>query len=88
MKITNIRLDRLRLELDPPFYAAWDPVPRSFFNASIVRVETDEGITGIGSGDTMDGFDAYQHLFLGQDPLDIVRHVRTIETMNFQSARY
>jgi L-alanine-DL-glutamate epimerase-like enolase superfamily enzyme len=88
MKITNIRLDRLRLELDPPFYAAWDPVPRRWFNASIVRVETDEGITGIGSGDTMDGFDAYKHLFIGQDPLDIVRHVRAIETMNFQSARY
>jgi L-alanine-DL-glutamate epimerase-like enolase superfamily enzyme len=88
VKITDIRLDRLRLELDPPFHAAWDPLPRRHFDATIVRVETDEGITGIGSGDTMDGFEAYQHLFLGQDPCDIVRHVRAIETMNFHSARY
>ena len=29
VKITAIRLQRLRLPLDPPFYAAWDPVPRT-----------------------------------------------------------
>lgn len=28
MKIVGIRLDRLRLVLDPPFRAAWDPEPR------------------------------------------------------------
>jgi len=88
MKITDIRLDRLRLDLDPPFHAAWDPVPRRHFDATIVRVETDEGIIGVGSGDTMDGFEAFEHLFLGSDPLDIIRHVRTIETMNFHSGRY
>jgi D-galactarolactone cycloisomerase len=88
MKITGIRLDRLRLKLDPPFHAAWDPVPRTHFDATIVRVETDEGVVGVGSGDTMDGFEAFEHLFLGTDPLDIVRHVRTIETMNFHAGRY
>ncbi|MFC7585168.1 mandelate racemase/muconate lactonizing enzyme family protein [Nonomuraea antimicrobica] len=88
MKITAIRLDRLRLRLDPPFHAAWDPVPRRHFDATIVRVETDEGVTGIGSGDTMDGFEAFEHLFLGTDPLDITRHVRAIETMNFHAGRY
>ncbi|GAA2266595.1 mandelate racemase/muconate lactonizing enzyme family protein [Nonomuraea roseoviolacea subsp. roseoviolacea] len=88
MKITDIRLDRLRLDLDPPFRAAWDPVPRRHFDATIVRVETDEGVTGVGSGDTMDGFEAFEHLFLGTDPLDIIRHVRTIETMNFHAGRY
>ncbi|MFI9560451.1 mandelate racemase/muconate lactonizing enzyme family protein [Nonomuraea endophytica] len=88
MRITGIRLDRLRLQLDPPFRAAWDPVPRRHFDATIVRVETDEGVVGIGSGDTMDGFEAFEHLFLGTDPLDIIRHVRAIETMNFHSGRY
>ncbi len=88
MKITAVRLDRLRLDLDPPFHAAWDPVPRRHFDATLVRVETDEGIVGVGSGDTMDGFEAFEHLFLGQDPLDIVRHVRAIETMNFHAGRY
>ena len=52
MKITAIRLDRMRLPLDPPLRAAWDPVPRRAFDATLVRVETDEGVTGYGSGDT------------------------------------
>lgn len=88
MKITDITLDRLRLELDPPLRAAWDPEPRRHFDATIVRVHTDEGVTGIGSGDTMDGFDAVKELFLGEDPLDIVRHVKAIETANFHGGSY
>ncbi|RRO14225.1 mandelate racemase/muconate lactonizing enzyme family protein [Saccharopolyspora rhizosphaerae] len=88
MKIADITLERLRLELDPPLRAAWDPDPRRHFDATIVRVHTDEGIVGIGSGDTMDGFDAVRHLFVGQDPLDIVRHVRAIETANFHGGRF
>ncbi|MBF9072046.1 mandelate racemase/muconate lactonizing enzyme family protein [Streptacidiphilus fuscans] len=88
MKITDITLDRLRLELSPPFHAAWDPVPRRHFDATIVRVHTDEGVTGIGSGDSMDGFDAFRHLFVGEDPLDITRHVRAIETANFHGGYY
>lgn len=88
MKITEITLDRLRLELDPPFAAAWDPIPRRYFDATIVRVQTDEGLVGIGSGDTMDGFAGHEHLFVGRDPLDILRHVRTIETINFHAGRF
>ena len=38
MKITGIRLDRLVLPLEPAFAAAWDPVPRRSFGATIVRV--------------------------------------------------
>jgi D-galactarolactone cycloisomerase len=88
MKITAITLDRLRLDLDPPLRAAWDPDPRRHFDATIVRVHTDDGVTGIGSGDTMAGFEAVEHLFLGRDPLDIVRHVKAIETANFHGGRF
>ena len=88
MKITAIRTQRLVLPLDPPFNAAWDPVPRRSFEATLVVVETDEGVTGVGSGDTMDGFYAFEHLFLGQDPLQIARHVRTLETISFHAGRY
>lgn len=88
MKITDITLDRLRLDLDPPLRAAWDPEPRRAFDATLVRVHTDEGVTGVGSGDTMDGFDAFRHLFVGRDPLDIARHVRAIETCNLHGATY
>jgi D-galactarolactone cycloisomerase len=88
VRITAIRLQRLILPLDPTFPAAWDPVPRRSFGATIVRVETDEGLTGIGSGDTMDGFEAFEHLFVGQDPLAIARHVRVLETIDFHAGRY
>jgi L-alanine-DL-glutamate epimerase-like enolase superfamily enzyme len=88
MRITAIRVDRLALPLDPPFHAAWDPVPRRSFEATIVRVETDAGLVGIGSGDTMSGFDDFVSLFIGRDPLAIARHVRTLETISFHAGRY
>ena len=88
MKITAIRSQRLRLPLDPPFYAAWDPVPRQAFEATIVRVETDAGLVGTGSGDTMSGFDEFEHLFIGQDPRAIARHARSLETISFHAGRY
>jgi L-alanine-DL-glutamate epimerase-like enolase superfamily enzyme len=88
VKITSIRLDRMRLALDPPFNAAWDPVPRQHFDATLVRVETDVGVTGYGSGDTMDGFAAFTDLFIGTDPMRIANHVRTLETVSFHAGRY
>jgi L-alanine-DL-glutamate epimerase-like enolase superfamily enzyme len=88
VKITAIRLHRMRYPLDPPFHAAWDPVPRRHFDATLVRVETDEGVTGFGSGDTMDGFAAFEDLFIGRDPGQIVNHVKTIETISFHAGRY
>jgi L-alanine-DL-glutamate epimerase-like enolase superfamily enzyme len=88
LKITAIRLQRVRLPLDPPFSAAWDPVPRTRFNATIVRVETDEGLVGTASGDTMEGFEPYIDFFIGKDPMDITRHVRTLETITFHGGRY
>jgi L-alanine-DL-glutamate epimerase-like enolase superfamily enzyme len=88
VKITAIRCDRMRLPLDPAFRAAWDPVPRRHFDATLVRVETDEGITGFGSGDTMDGFEPFAELFTGRDPLRIAGHVRTIESIGFHAGRY
>jgi D-galactarolactone cycloisomerase len=88
MRISAIRIERLVVPLDPPFPAAWDPVPRTSFAASVVRVETDGGLVGIGSGDTMDGFEAFEHLFVGEDPLAIDRHVRVLETIDFHAGRY
>ena len=88
MLITAIRTQRLRLPLDPPFHAAWDPTPRRVFEATIVRVETDSGLVGIGSGDTMTGFEQFEHLFIGLDPLALTRHARALETISFHAGRY
>ena len=88
MKITSIKLRRLRLPLDPPFRAAWDSVPRTRFDATVVRVETDEGVVGVGSGDTMDGFAPFADLFIGKNPMHMSRHARTLETISFHAGRY
>jgi L-alanine-DL-glutamate epimerase-like enolase superfamily enzyme len=88
MKIVDIRIDRAQIELDPPFLPNWDPQPRRTFAATLVSVVTDEGITGYGSGDSMEGFESYAHLFIGQPLLNIQQHVRTLETITFHGGRY
>lgn len=88
VEITRIRTKRIALELDPPFRAAWDPVPRTSFEATLVLIDTDEGITGVSSGDTMSGFEEYEHLFVGKDPLRIKRHVKTLETIALHAGKF
>ncbi len=88
MRITAIDLSRLRLPLDPPFCPAWDPMPRRYFDATLVAVRTDEGITGYGSGDTMTGFEDYAGLFIGRDPLQIAVHARTLDQIAVHAGRY
>jgi len=88
VNITSIAIERLSLPLSPPFHAAWDPDPRTHFDATLVRVHTDEGVTGIASGDTMDGFEAFEHLFIGRDPLALATHARMLETISFHAGRY
>ncbi len=88
MRITSISTERLQIDLDPPFLAAWDPDPRREFEATIVRIQTDEDLVGIGSGDTMDGFERFERLFIGQDPLALARHARALETISFHAGRY
>ena len=87
MKITAIRRSRHRLPLDPAFTPAWDSRPRSNFDVDLVRVETDEGLVGIGSGDSMPGFEGHESLFLGEDPLALDRHFQVIENLSFHYGR-
>src|SRR3546814_10115703 len=79
---------RHRLPLDPPFRASWDTRPRTAFDATVVRVVTDEGLVGIGSGDLMVGFEQHEELFLGRDPLDLDRHYRVLDNLAFHYSRY
>ncbi|WP_406854583.1 mandelate racemase/muconate lactonizing enzyme family protein [Alsobacter sp. KACC 23698] len=87
MKITGIEITQHRLDYDPPFHASWDTKPRTSFDATVVRVHTDAGITGVGSGDLMVGFAGHEHLFVGQDPLAIERHYRVLENIQFHYGR-
>jgi len=88
MKITAIRITRHRLELDPPFHASWDSRPRVKFDAYVVRVETDQGITGIAATDTeLAGFAGHEDLFIGRDPLALERHNRILSNIQFHYGR-
>jgi L-alanine-DL-glutamate epimerase-like enolase superfamily enzyme len=87
MKITGIEITHHRLPLEPPFHASWDTKPRTHFDATIVRVATDEGLTGVGSGDTMTGFSGHEPLFIGQDPMAIERHYRILSNIQFHYGR-
>ena len=46
MKISAIETRVYRYPLDPPFVAAWDPIPRIHQDATIVVVTTDDGHEG------------------------------------------
>jgi L-alanine-DL-glutamate epimerase-like enolase superfamily enzyme len=87
VRIAEIEITHHRIPLDPPFRPSWDFKPREKFEATIVRVRTDEGFEGIGSGDTMTGFAGHEHLFVGQDPLRVERHWRILSNIQFHYGR-
>lgn len=87
MKITAIEITQHQLALDPPFAPSWSSKPRTKFDATIVRVHTDGGPTGVGSGDYMLGFAGHESLFVGEDPLRLERHYRVLNHINFHYGR-
>ena len=87
MKITGIEIKRYVLPLDPPFRAAWDPSPRTSFTVTVVKVDTDAGISGIGTGGAMEGLAENTDLFIGHDPYEIDRHWRVLDNLDFHFGR-
>jgi len=86
-KIAAVAISHHRLPLAPAFNASWDTKPRVHFDATLVRVTTDTGLTGIGSGDRMLGFEGHEGLFVGQDPLALERHFRVLSNIDFHYGR-
>src|SRR3954470_13941996 len=86
-KIASIQITQHRLDLHPPFNASWDTKPRTHFDATLVRVTTDTGLVGFGSGDLMVGFAGHENLFIGQDALAIERHYRILSNIEFHYGR-
>ncbi len=84
--IHAIEIYHYRLPLDPPFSASWDPRPRTSHTSTLVRVHAG-AFEGVGSGDAMLGFAGHEHLFIGQDPFAIERHVQILDTMQFHYGR-
>ena len=86
-KIASIQISQHRLKFSPAFNASWDSKPRLHFDATLVRVTTDTGLTGFGSGDLMVGFKGHENLFIGQDPLALERHYRVLSNIDFHYGR-
>jgi L-alanine-DL-glutamate epimerase-like enolase superfamily enzyme len=86
-RIVSIEITHHRLKLDPAFHASWDTQPRVSFDATIVRVRTDTGFVGLGSGDKMLGFEGHESLFTGQDALALERHYRVLSNIDFHYGR-
>jgi L-alanine-DL-glutamate epimerase-like enolase superfamily enzyme len=86
-RIAAIEISHHRLPLDPPFNASWDPEPRRQFDATLVKVTTDDGAVGYGSGDLMLGFAGHEPLFVGQDPFAVERHATILSHIGFHYGR-
>ncbi len=87
VKITAVETRRYAFPLDPPFRAAWDPVPREQVEATLVAVRTDEGLTGYASGDALPDAAQLEHVLAGVDPFrtEVVREL--CETVDFHGGR-
>ena len=87
MRITSIETRRYRYPLDPPFHAAWDPEPRTYQDATVVVVRSDEGVEGYASGDALPDRELLEGLLVGVDPFetDVVHGI--CETVDFHHGR-
>ncbi len=87
MKIERIEVRRYELALDPPFRAAWDPVPRDRLRETVVLVHADDGAFGTASGAPLPDADLLSRLLVGIDPrrTEVVRSI--CETVDFHGGR-
>jgi L-alanine-DL-glutamate epimerase-like enolase superfamily enzyme len=86
-RISGLEVRRYAFPLDPPFRAAWDPVPRTAAEASLVIVRSDDGLSGYASGDHLPDAALLERLLVGLDPLrtEVVREL--CETVDFHGGR-
>ena len=87
MKFSAIETRVYRYPLDPPFVAAWDPVPRIHQDATIVVVTTDDGHEGYASGDAVPDRELLERLLIGLDPSETDTVHEMVETVDLHHGR-
>jgi D-galactarolactone cycloisomerase len=87
VRIAGVEVRRYAFPLDPPFRAAWDPVPRRSVEASVVIVRSDDGLAGYASGGHLPDAGVLEGLLIGLDPrrVEVVREI--CETVDFHGGR-
>jgi D-galactarolactone cycloisomerase len=88
MGVVSIETRTYRHPFDPPFRAAWDPVPRAAQEATLVIVTADDGTRGFASGgDGLPDRALLERLLAGVDPRDTDTVQRVCETVDFHGGR-
>jgi D-galactarolactone cycloisomerase len=88
MRITSVETSSYRFPLDPPFAAAWDPVPRAVQDATLVKVTTEDGIEGwCSGGDGLPDGGLLDRLLRGVDARATERVREVCETVDFHGGR-
>jgi L-alanine-DL-glutamate epimerase-like enolase superfamily enzyme len=87
VKIASIETRRYRYPLEPPFSAAWDPVPRTHQDATIVVVRSHDGAEGYASGDDVPDRELLERLLRGADVSDTDAVHGIVETVDFHGGR-
>jgi L-alanine-DL-glutamate epimerase-like enolase superfamily enzyme len=88
MRIAAVDLRHYAVALEPPFRAAWDPVPRTRSEATLVIVRADDGTAGYGSGSgALPDAELLSELLVGLDPrrTEVVREL--CETVDLHGGR-
>ena len=86
MRISAVETRVYRYPFDPPFRAAWDPVPRAHQDATIVVVRSDDGAEGYASGDGLPDRELLASLLVGRE-LGAADVHDVIETVDFHHGR-
>jgi L-alanine-DL-glutamate epimerase-like enolase superfamily enzyme len=87
VKIASLETRVYRYPLDPPFAAAWDPVPRTHQDATVVVVRADDGVDGYASGDGVPDRDLLERLLVGRELSDVQSINGLLETVDFHHGR-
>jgi D-galactarolactone cycloisomerase len=88
MRIASVEARTYRHPFDPPFRAAWDPVPRAVQEATLVIVTADDGATGFASGgDGLPDRATLDRLLRGIDPRDSELVQAICKTVDFHGGR-
>ncbi|HWX10267.1 MAG TPA: enolase C-terminal domain-like protein, partial [Gaiellaceae bacterium] len=87
MRIAAVETRRYVFPFEPPLRVAWDPVPRTSQEATIVIVRSDDGVEGYASGDALPDRELIERLLVGVDPLRTEVVHELCETVDFHHAR-
>jgi D-galactarolactone cycloisomerase len=87
VRIASIETRRYRFPFEPPLRVAWDPVPRSAQEATVVIVRSDDGLEGCASGDALPDRELLERLLVGVDPLRTEVVHELCETVDFHHGR-